>query len=201
MTRPTAADVAHALETAVTPLGSALRGRRVGESGSLARHRALDVPATITLTSPAFADGAAIPDRFCGPGIGEGVPPALAWSNVPDSTRRLLLVLEDLDYPSARRTGIHAAAVMEATGASGELDEGAFTPRNPRLAWVHSRPGRRGYSAPRPLPSHGPHTYLFHLFAIDTPITPPRDARLPALVGMIAGRVTARGVLAGIREA
>lgn len=201
MTRPTAAGIAHALESAVTPLGSALRGRRMSADGSLARHRTLDVPATITLTSSAFADGAVIPDRYCGPGIGEGVSPALAWSGVPEGTARLLLVLEDLDFPSARRTGIHAAAVMAATGPRGELAEGGLSPRNPGLAWVRTRPGRRGYVAPRPLPGHGPHTYLFHLFAIDTPITPPRDARLDALVGMIAGRVTARGVLTGVREA
>lgn len=201
MKRPTSTDAIRLLEPAIAPLGRALRGRRVGPAGSLSRQRGLDVPATISLTSPAFADGTEIPDRFCGPGIGENISPALDWSGVPDGTVRLLLALEDLDAPSATHTAIHAAAVLTARGREGGLAEGALARRNARLAWVRSRRGPRGYLGPRPLPGHGTHTYVFHLFAIDTPITPPRDADLPTLVRMLRGRVTARGELTGTRSA
>ncbi|GAB2542132.1 YbhB/YbcL family Raf kinase inhibitor-like protein [Brachybacterium huguangmaarense] len=197
------AAVANAVTSAVRPVGGALRDRRPGPDASLARRPNLDVPATITLTSPAFADGDEIPARFCGIGIGEGLSPALDWAGVPEGTERLLLVLEDLDAPLADRALIHAAAVLDARGGEGSLAEGAFTPRNRRLAWVRAARGPlgRAYRAPRPLPGHGEHRYVFHVFAIDTPITPPADADLDTLVRALVGRVTARGELTGTRGA
>lgn len=198
---PTPTEVIHALEPAIAPVGAALRERRVGPDGSLSRHAGLDVPPTITLTSPAFADGEEIPDLHCGIGIGPGLSPALHWSGVPAGTQRLLLALEDLDAPSRRGTLIHSAAVLAARGEEGSLARGTFSRRNACLTWVRSHRGPLGYRGPRPLPGHGEHTYVFHLFAIDTPITPPPDGDLRTLVRMIAGRVTARGALRGTRTA
>lgn len=210
--RPTSEELRHAaaraqdgagraVTSALTPLGSALRSRRAGDARSIAHRPELDAPSTILVTSPAFADGQEIPARHCGPGIGESISPALAWDGVPTGTRRLLIVLEDLDHPSARHTGILAAAVLEATGAEGALPEGWFSRDNPALTWLKDYRGRRGYIAPRPLPGHGAHRYVVHIVAIDTPITPPPGSDLTELVPMLAGRVTARGSLTGTRSA
>lgn len=190
-----------AATTAVAPLGSALRSRRAGDERSIAHRPELDAPTTISVASTAFADGQEIPSRHCGPGIGEGISPALAWDGVPEGTRRLLIVLEDLDHPSTRHTGILAAAVLDATGAEGALPEGWFSRGNPALTWLKDYRGRRGYVGPRPLPGHGEHRYVVHVVAIDTPIMPPAGTGLAAFVPMIAGRVTARGTLLGTRTA
>src|SRR5690349_4221307 len=51
------------------------------------------VPATIALSSPAFANGGPIPRRFtCD---ADDVAPPLSWSGVPAGTAELALVLED----------------------------------------------------------------------------------------------------------
>jgi phosphatidylethanolamine-binding protein (PEBP) family uncharacterized protein len=61
-----------------------------------------DTPADILLTSPAFADGAAIPDRHAGVGLGENLSPPLEWSGVPAWTAELVLVMQDADAPLSR---------------------------------------------------------------------------------------------------
>src|SRR5574340_1252547 len=53
--------------------------------------------ATITLTSTAFADGAAIPKRYAR--AGEDVSPPLAWTDVPAGAKELALICEDPDAP------------------------------------------------------------------------------------------------------
>jgi hypothetical protein len=46
--------------------------------------------ADILLTSPAFADGAAIPDRRAGVELGENISPPLEWSGAPAWTAKLV---------------------------------------------------------------------------------------------------------------
>lgn len=192
--------LAGAVEAALSPVGAALGQRRVGLEGSVAGHPSLRGPETIRVTSPAFADGDQLPDRYCGLGIGEGISPALSWENVPEGSQRLLLVVEDVDFPSAQHSGIHAAAILEPTGAAGDLREGELVAGSRRFAFVRDYRGRRGYAAPRPLPGHGVHRYVFHLFALDLPVTPPADADLASLVRMLPpGHVLGHGQIIGTR--
>lgn len=190
-----------AIETAVAPLGRYLSDRRRGSAGSIVHAPVLDVPETITVTSPAFEAGQELPDRFCGIGIGLSVPPPLAWAGIPEGTQRLLLVLEDLDFPSERRTGLHTGAVFAPTGPSGTIVEGELVRGNPRFAFLREQGHRPGYAAPRPLPGHGTHRYVFHLFALAAPITPPPDAALASLLRLLTGQVLARGALMVTRTA
>ena len=52
----------------------------------------------ITLGSPAFAEGAAIPARYTEDG--EKLSPPLTWHGVPAASRGLILVIEDADSPT-----------------------------------------------------------------------------------------------------
>ncbi|MBB3148387.1 hypothetical protein FHS21_004834 [Phyllobacterium trifolii] len=52
----------------------------------------------LTLVSPAFADGDAIPPKYTR--IHENLFPPLKWSGVPDGTRSFALVVEDADAPT-----------------------------------------------------------------------------------------------------
>src|SRR5262249_21919799 len=60
---------------------------------------AVDDPSklTITLSSPAFAEGGMIPRGFTCDGAG-GSPP-LEWSGVPQTAKELVLIVEDPDAP------------------------------------------------------------------------------------------------------
>jgi Raf kinase inhibitor-like YbhB/YbcL family protein len=111
-----------------------------------------------TLTSSAFHDGETIPRQFtCD---GDDVAPPLAWSNPPEGTRSFALVMEDPDAP--RGTFTHwllydiPATTTELRGkASGVALRNSF--------------GRAAYGGPCPPPGHGPHRYVFMLYAIDVP--------------------------------
>ena len=103
-------------------------GGRPGWAGSFA---------TLTLTSPAFADGARLPDRFTADG--EGVSPPLIWSDPPAGTARLVLIVEDADAPTPQPL-VHAIIWGSRSGC------GAPSGRRDR----RRRAGRRGGPRCRP---------------------------------------------------
>lgn len=111
-------------------------------------------------SSPAFAYGERIPDRFtC---AAENVNPPLSIGDVPDDARSLVLIVDDPDAPGGRWTHwtlwnidptrdiIHEGAVPE------EAIEGATSFQT------------AGYGGPCPPPGTGDHRYFFHLYALDT---------------------------------
>src|SRR3954454_3065667 len=59
------------------------------------------LPMSLTLTSPAFAEGGEIPARYtC---EGDDISPPLAWSEPPAGTRSLVLIVADPDAPDPQR--------------------------------------------------------------------------------------------------
>jgi phosphatidylethanolamine-binding protein (PEBP) family uncharacterized protein len=70
------------LENIPRGLGHALRDVGAGYEKIIAEHDAFAaIPDTITLESPAFGDGADIPDRFTADG--ERISPSLMWRGTP----------------------------------------------------------------------------------------------------------------------
>jgi Raf kinase inhibitor-like YbhB/YbcL family protein len=145
-------------------------------------------PDTIGLTSPAFADGAAIPKKFtCD---GEGVAPALVWNDVPADATELALVVEDPDAPGG--TFVHWTAYGMPAQPRGIVPEGAKL-----LAGAgqgENSAGKTGWTPP--CPPDGTHHYVFTLYALGTasglkPGAPP-DAVHAALSSAVA-----RGSLTG----
>ncbi len=58
---------------------------------------------SIKITSSAFKEGQQIPKKYTGEG--EDVSPPLAWSDLPEGTKELLLICDDPDAP--RGTWVH----------------------------------------------------------------------------------------------
>jgi phosphatidylethanolamine-binding protein (PEBP) family uncharacterized protein len=62
----------------------------------------------------------------------------------------------------------------------------------------------RGYVGPAPIKDHGPHCYVFQLFAYATPVTsvngggPLEKAKPTAVLAAVPGPVPARGRLDGL---
>ncbi|MCX4198814.1 hypothetical protein OMR07_27905 [Methylobacterium organophilum] len=81
-------------------LGEALSCLKAGLDKTASRADFPDVPETVTLSSPAFADGADLPARFTADGA--GVSPPLAWSGLPAGTAALVLLVEPSCGPPAR---------------------------------------------------------------------------------------------------
>jgi Raf kinase inhibitor-like YbhB/YbcL family protein len=186
----------HPVEVLFLPVGWALRGRRPDEAASIASAPGLATGNRIALASPSFSDGQVIPARHCGQFIGGEISPALTWDALPEGTKDLVFVLEDLDNPAAV-PGIHTIAAF--TPAEGGLPEGALTPDNPGIRFLPNHRGRARYLGPRPLPGHGPHRYRFHLYALDAVVDFAKVAGAEHLPSVLEGHVLASGTLMGTR--
>lgn len=185
---------------ATNPLGRALRNRRAGHHTLVWARPDLQAPETFVLTSPAFAHGTPIPERYRGRVLGANVSPALTWTTPPAGTVELVLVVQDPDVP-LRTPATHALAVGIDPSLPGLPDNGLAHP-SPVPGLVHSkgRLGRRGWAGPMPVRSHGPHSYVFQLFAVDRPTALPDGFSLADVLAALAGHVVGRARLDGTYE-
>jgi Raf kinase inhibitor-like YbhB/YbcL family protein len=116
----------------------------------------------MSLISPAFADGARIPDRFtC---TGEDVSPPLEWSGAPAETASFALLCEDPDAPAGTW---HHWALFDLPPGIRVLD--TAYPTDARVDATRQAVNdfkRPGYGGPCPPPGHGVHHYHFRLLAV-----------------------------------
>lgn len=112
----------------------------------------------LAIQSPAFAHHASIPQKYtC---QGEDLSPPLRFSDIPDGTQSLVLIMDDPDAP--RGTFDHWI-VWNLLPQQNELKEGAFISA---LQGTNGF-GERNYRGPCP-PAGKPHRYFFKLYALDT---------------------------------
>lgn len=115
------------------------------------------------LTSPAFANGGRMPDRYtC---TGEDMSPPLIWSDPPKGTRSFALFCDDPDAPG----GIfHHWAVYDIPVDIKALPEGfsASGTAGPLQQGVNDF-GATRYGGACPPKGHGTHHYHFKLMALD----------------------------------
>lgn len=188
-------------ELAMTPLGWLLRGRRAGPMRSVRLVPALETSGTLSVSSPSFGDGESIPRRHCAAPRGQNLSPGLEVRGVPSGTRRMLLIIEDVDVPLPRPL-IHTIALFDpGPGGTVALVEGALTAGNLAVSYVPASRGRVGYQGPLPLPGHGVHHYGFHVYALDVGPDLSGFAGLDDLLVRLAGHVLASGTLVGTRRA
>lgn len=177
-------------------LGSALSNFRAGADKLAIVQPLLGSFEVLNLASPAFANGARLPERFTADGA--GVSPPLFWTGVPEGTVRLALIVEDPDAPSPQPL-VHA--VVWDLPPDGDLKEGAIQ-RDGAGSADGSDVGRNsffseGWLAPDPPNGHGEHSYVFQLFALaDGPDVRDNPGR-GALLAAMEGRVLAAGLLTG----
>jgi Raf kinase inhibitor-like YbhB/YbcL family protein len=146
--------------------------------------------AEFALESSAFENAQAIPSRHsCD---GEDVSPPLRWSNVPEGTRSLALIVDDPDAPGGVFT--HWLAWGLDPIAEG-LGEGESAPRAGRNDF-----GTNGYRGPCPPPGHGRHRYVFRLYALDAEPELAAGATKAELEQAIEGNVLTIAELVGTYE-
>jgi Raf kinase inhibitor-like YbhB/YbcL family protein len=142
------------------------------------------------LTSSAFSHGEPIPARYsC---EGENLSPPLSWSGWPEGTRSLALIVDDPDAPVGTFTHWLAWGIDPEAGG---LEEGEAPPVEGRNDF-----GVTGYGGPCPPPGHGPHRYLFRLYALDSEVGLRAGASRQELERALEGHVLAVAELVGIYE-
>jgi Raf kinase inhibitor-like YbhB/YbcL family protein len=161
----------------------------------------------LTLTVAGFADGADIPVKFsqAAPGVatGEGLSPAISWTNVPAGTQSFFLNMRDMDVARNKTTDDQAHWVVWNIPASvTNLPEGV--PKGPKLAngaYQFSATGQM-YRGPGAAASGPRHHYMFELYALDTTldVQPAADAfeSRANVMKAIQGHVLGKAVYGGL---
>jgi Raf kinase inhibitor-like YbhB/YbcL family protein len=146
--------------------------------------------AVFELLTPAFESGQPIPRKYsCD---GEDVSPPLTWSDVPEGTRSLALVVDDPDAPRGTFTHWLAWGIDPAAGG---LREGEAPPVEGKNDF-----GEVGWRGPCPPPGHGPHRYLFRLHALEAELDVPSGADKAEVQRALDGRALAVAELVGTYE-
>jgi len=178
-------------------LGTLLKNVRAGHDKLVIAQQDIAGPARpIDLSSPGFANGGRLPERFTADG--EGISPPLNWGPLPPATASLALIVEDPDAPSFQPL-VHAIVWHIAPGAHG-LAEGAISPH--RQGTAGGDVGRNSYLShgwlpPDPPTGHGSHDYVFQLFALGEEVATGSRPGRAAFVEAISGKVLAAGLLVG----
>jgi Raf kinase inhibitor-like YbhB/YbcL family protein len=145
---------------------------------------------SLTITSPVFAHGGRIPERFSTDG--EGISPELVFTNVPSGTQELALVCHDPDAPMTYGFthwvlyGISADTKGIPEGGGSEFTQGVNELGNP------------GWIPPAPPPGHGDHFYYFHLFALDAKLDLQPGLDRAGLLAAIDDHITEQARLVGV---
>ena len=120
---------------------------------------------TFTLTSNDITDGGVLPDAQVQ--AKGNTSPHLSWSGAPDGTKSYAITVYDPDAPTG--SGFWHWTVANIPAAISELTTGASSGDLPAGA-VEGRTdyGAPGFGGAAPPPGHGPHRYIFTVFAVDT---------------------------------
>lgn len=149
---------------------------------------------SLSLTSPAFVHGGAIPAAHTCEG-GETSPP-LAWSGVPSGTRSLALIVDDPDAPdpaAPKRVWVHWVLWDLPPDSTGLAEGVQSLPSGTRVGMNDMNDFAYG----GPCPSIGRHRYFHKLYALDTVIGELENPTKKALLAAMDGHVLAMAELMG----
>lgn len=143
------------------------------------------------LESSAFSANGLIPSEYtCD---GKNISPSLAWTEIPDGTRSLALIVDDPDAPRgtfvhwviynlpATLTGLPAHVTAQTDLSGGLQGKNDFS--------------SVGYGGP--CPPSGTHRYFFKLYALDQPLSLPVGASKAQVLSAAEGHILAVAELMG----
>ncbi len=153
----------------------------------------------LTLESPAFHAGSAIPIEFTCQGL--DVSPALSWTGAPKGTKSFVLILEDPDVPdpaAPQRTWVHWVLYdipASATGLARDVPTEGLPDGTRQGANDWNRAGWGG-----PCPPTGRHRYVFKLYALSEKLPDLGLATARELENHMKGHVLTEAELIGTYE-
>ena len=145
-----------------------------------------ETPMEMTITSPAFMEGEAVPLKFsCD---GDNLSPELIWSGIPEGTASLVFIMDDPDAPVG--LWVHWVLFNLPANSSG-LAEGATGQGVDGLnSW-----GETGYGGP--CPPGGTHRYFHKLYALDVTLELESGATKDAVEAAMEGHILSQTELMG----
>jgi Raf kinase inhibitor-like YbhB/YbcL family protein len=141
--------------------------------------------APLTITSPAFANGASIPVQYTCKGA--NIAPPLTWSAPLGSA----LVVDDPDAPGGPYIHWIVTGIAPGPGSTADGQTPAGGTSLPNSA------GQAGYSGPCPPAGTGVHHYRFTLYQLPATLQLPAGAAGPQAVQAITQAATGQAQLTG----
>ena len=151
---------------------------------------------SLTITSSSFLHNGIIPARHtC---EGSDISPALTWTNIPDGTKSLVLIVDDPDAPdpaAPKMTWVHWVLYNLPPNING-LPEGVKAGNLPSgtLQGINDW-SRTGYGGP--CPPVGSHRYFHKLYALNTILPDVKNSTKAILEKTMQGHVIAQAELIG----
>jgi len=151
---------------------------------------------SLTITSSSFSHNGIIPARHtCD---GSDISPALTWTDVPDGTRSLVLIVDDPDAPdpaAPKMTWVHWVLYNLPPNVNG-LPEAVEATKLPSgtLQGINDW-SRTGYGGP--CPPVGSHRYFYKLYALNTILPDVKNSTKAILEKAMQGHVIAQTELIG----
>jgi hypothetical protein len=154
---------------------------------------------SLSLTSPAFDAGAAIPAEYtCD---GKDISPPLSWAGISPQVKSLVLIGDDPDAPdpaAPRMTWVHWVLYNIPPGTPG-LKQGVTSKELPPGTREGSNDWKRtGYGGP--CPPIGRHRYFYKLYALDTILPDLGKTTKAALEKAMHGHVIDKAELIGVYQ-
>jgi Raf kinase inhibitor-like YbhB/YbcL family protein len=167
-------------------------GRPAGEGGAEgdAPPAPPDEPvAAMTLTTPAFADGALIPTEYtCS---GAGTAPELRWSESPPEAEQRAVVVYDPDARGGEGFVHYVGWGIDPDAR--ELTADGYAAATPGTNGA----GAQGWVPPCPPPGEEPHRYEFSIYALGAPPDVAAGADRAELLAAIGNRVRGQATVTG----
>ena len=148
------------------------------------------------LTSPNFKQNGEIPKKHtCD---GEDISPALTWSDLPEGTRSLALIVDDPDAPdpaNPKMTWVHWV-LYNMPPTAGSLSDNAGSADLPEGTWEGLNDWKRtGYGGP--CPPVGRHRYFHKLYALDIVLPDLKKPTKAKLEKAMEGHILSKAELVG----
>lgn len=154
----------------------------------------------LQVSSDAFEDNGDIPSDFsC---EGEGMSPPLEWSNLPEGTRSLVLLVtdEDLPTPGFSLFKIVHWVLYDIPSDVTELVSGVSSAELSDLGIKVGPNWSRETRYYPPCPVSGRHCYVFRLYALDVEAIQPKTNNRQGVLKAMENHVIAYGELSGFYE-
>jgi len=137
-------------------------------AASLTAPKKVEAAGAFTMTSSAFKNNAAIPEKYSFNAMGctgQNVSPPLEWKNPPAGTKSFALMVHDPDAPTG--SGWWHWVLYNIPADATSLPEGATAATLPKGAVEGNTDfGKPGWGGPCPPPGSGKHHYQFMLYAL-----------------------------------
>ena len=138
----------------------------------------------LKVSSTAFVNNGIIPLKYtCD---GDNVNPPLHITNIPEKTKSLVLIVDDLDAPM--KTWLHW--LVWDIEPSGRIEEDS-------VPGIEGSNDFRRNSYGGPCPPSGTHRYFFKMYAVDTKLGLKSGASLEDVEQGMKGHIIAQGQLMG----